>query len=125
MNSVKILHIGDMQNGFIARDGHLYVHDSELLIKKTNNFLKLLKNTDFDYIFIVLDTHFAEEYYLSEEGTQFPIHCEFGSSDWNLSINVPDFAQKYYLLKNRFDMWGFNDGVDINITSPQKKVAYD
>lgn len=125
MNRVKILHIGDMQNGFITKTGNLYVHDSEYLIKKTNTFLKQIKNSDFDYIFIVLDTHFVEEYHLSEEGKQFPIHCEYGSSDWNLSIDIPEFTQKYYLLKNRFDMWGYNDSVDIHISSPSKRDTYD
>lgn len=125
MKCIKILHIGDMQNGFITKNGNLYVRDAENLINKTNNFLKLVKNTDFDYIFIVLDTHFAEEYYLSEEGKQFPIHCVFGSPDWNLSIDVPDLSHKYYLLKNRFDMWGMNDNLDIHITSPSKRVVYD
>ena len=125
MKKVRILHIGDMQNGFIHECGHLYVSGSKDLISPTNLFLKKIKDTDFDYIFIVLDTHFAEEYHQSDEGKLFPIHCEFETSDWDLSITVPDLQHTYYILKNRFDMWSQRDGTNIKLTSPQRKTAYD
>jgi len=125
MNKIRILHIGDMQNGFINECGHLYVSGSKELIAPTNQFLNKIKDTDFDYIFIVLDTHFAEEYHQSNEGKLFPIHCEFGTSDWNLSISVPDLPHTYYILKNLFNMWNQKDETDIQIPSPQRKTAYD
>lgn len=125
MKKVRILHIGDMQNGFIHECGNLYVSGSKDLISPTNKFLSQIKDTDFDYIFVVLDTHFAEEYHQSDEGKLFPIHCEFGTSDWKISIAVPDLQHTYYILKNRFDMWSQRDETEIKLTSPQRKIAYD
>jgi len=114
-----------MQNGFISESGNLYVSGSKDLIIPTNKFLSQLKITDFDYIFVVLDTHFAEEYQQSDEGKQFPIHCEFGSSDWDLSIDIPNLPQIYFILKNRFDMWSQHYETDITMGSPQRKNAYE
>ncbi|WP_319580694.1 isochorismatase family protein [uncultured Methanospirillum sp.] len=125
MKKVRILHIGDMQNGFINESGHLYVSGSKELIPPTNQFLNTIKDTDFDYILVVLDTHFVEEYLQSDEGKLFPIHCEFETSDWDLSIEVPDLPHTYYILKNRFDMWSQRDETDIKIVSPQRKTVYD
>jgi nicotinamidase/pyrazinamidase len=125
MKSVKILHIGDMQNGFTREDGNLYVPGAQNIIDPTNNFISQVKDCDFDYTFIILDTHFSEEYYQSEEGKLFPIHCEYGTRDWELSINISGLPRRHYLTKNQFDMWSQKPGTNIKIISPLKNRAYD
>lgn len=125
MKPVKILHIGDMQNGFTRKDGYLYVHGAHEIIDPANNFLRQIKDSAFDYIFVILDTHFGEEYYRSEESTLFPIHCEYGTKDWELSIDISDLTKVLYLLKNKFTIWGEIAETDPLFTSPERKNAYD
>lgn len=125
MKSIKILHIGDMQNGFTREDGNLYVQGAQNIITPTNNFLRKVRQGIFDYTLIILDTHFEEEYYQSEEGQLFPIHCEYGTTDWKLSIDISGLPNQHYLLKNQFNMWGEKGGTDIWFTSPQRKIAFD
>ncbi len=125
MKSIKILHIGDMQNGFTREDGNLYVQGAQNLITPTNYFLRKVRDGFFDYTLIILDTHFAEEYFQSEEGKLFPIHCEYGTTDWDLSIDVSGLPNIHYLSKNQFNMWGEKGRTDIRFTSPQRKLAYD
>ncbi|NTV78708.1 MAG: hypothetical protein HGA25_06115, partial [Clostridiales bacterium] len=67
----------------------------------------------------------TEEYYQSEEGQLFPIHCEYGTTDWKLSIDISGLPNQHFLLKNQFNMWGEKGAADIWFTSPQKKIAFD
>lgn len=124
MKSVKILHIGDMQNGFTRENGHLYVQGAQDIITPTNLFLRQVREGVFDYTLIILDTHFTEEYHQSEEGKLFPIHCEYDTTDWELSIDVSGLPNIQYLTKNKFDMWGEIERTNISFTSPQRQNAY-
>ena len=63
MKSVKILHIGDMQNGFTREHGNLYVSGAHDIISPANNFLSQVREGIFDVILVILDTHFTEEYH--------------------------------------------------------------
>ncbi|HWQ67248.1 MAG TPA: isochorismatase family protein [Methanospirillum sp.] len=125
MKIIKILHIGDMQNGFTQKNGNLYVKGAQDIISPTNVFLNQVCDRVFDHTFIILDTHFAEEYHQSEEGKIFPIHCEYGTTDWELSVEVSGLPNKQYLTKNQFNMWGEKSVQDILFTTPQRKMAYD
>jgi len=122
---MRILDISDMQNGFTQKDGNLYVHDSVDIIQPINQFLKQINKDYFNFIFIVQDTHFSEEYYGSEESSLFPIHCEYGTKDWDLSIDVSDLSNKWFLSKNQFDMWSKNGLKNIVVRDEKRKVAYD
>mgnify|MGYP001190492033 CR=1 FL=1 len=125
MKPVKILDISDMQNGFTRENGNLYVQGARDIIDPINKFLHQVRNGVFDYTFIILDTHFAEEYSRSEEGKIFPLHCEFGTSDWELAVDVSKLPNKRYLLKNQFSMWGTRGNQDIVFHDPKRKKAYD
>ncbi|WP_332448727.1 cysteine hydrolase family protein [Methanoculleus sp.] len=122
---MKILQIGDMQNGFTREDGNLYVRGASEIIAPANDFLRRVRDGIFDRTFVILDTHFAEEYSRSEEGRVFPIHCEYGTKDWELSIDVSGLPNKWYLTKNRFDMWSKNLPGDTSFNDPGRKIAYD
>ena len=125
MRPVKILDISDMQNGFMHEDGNLYIPEAQKIIAPTNNFLRQVGNTVFDFTLIILDTHFLEEYSQTEEGKQFPIHCEYGTDDWKLSVDVSGLPEKRYLMKNQFDMWGESRGLDIQFNDRNRKIAHD
>ena len=125
MKTIKILHIGDMQNGFTRQNGNLYVNGAQDIIAPMNAFLRQVKDSFFDYTLIILDTHFAEEYFLSEEGKQFPIHCEYGTTDWELSIDISGLHNPFYVMKNQYTMWGEKKEVDISFPNPQRKTAHD
>lgn len=102
---MKILLISDMQNGFVAKDGSLYMNKADTLIPATNEFLSTASG--YDFVFLTMDTHFEEEYYTSAEGKMFPPHCFYDTYDWKLAINpyLMKDTPKYYMLKNSFDMW--------------------
>jgi nicotinamidase/pyrazinamidase len=125
MKSVKILEIGDMQNGFTREDGNLYIKGAQEIIAPTNNFLRQVRKDVFDYTLIILDTHFAEEYGKTEEGKMFPIHCEYGTNDWELSIDVSDLPNKHYFTKNQFNMWSEKRLHPVSFSDSIRKNAYD
>jgi len=125
MNTVKILTIGDMQNGFTREDGNLYVRGACEIISPTNQFLRQVKNGIFDYVIIIQDTHFSEEYYQTEEGKIFPIHCEYGTNDWELAIDISNLSNIHYLMKNQFNMWGQKKETKISFSCLERKKAYD
>ena len=124
MRSVRVFHIGDMQNGFIRESGTLYVDGSSALIGRANEFISQINPDFFDYSLLILDTHFSEEYFQSEESVQFPIHCEYRTHDWELSIDVSGLSHKHYLPKNRFDMWGEQEDREIAFLTPERRFAY-
>ena len=105
MKTIKILQIGDMQNGFVHEDGNLHVSGASAIIRPANLFLSQVPDGYFDYVLVILDTHFAEEYQGSEESMIFPLHCEYGTSDWELAVDISGLTNRMYLMKNRFDMW--------------------
>jgi nicotinamidase/pyrazinamidase len=125
MKKVKILEIGDMQNGFLREDGHLYVKGAQDIIDPTNSFLRRVCNRGFDFTLIIQDTHFAEEYSQTEESKMFPIHCEYGTNDWELAIDVSGLPNKRYLTKNQFNLWSEKSLKDIPFDDSKRKIAYD
>jgi len=125
MRKIKILQIGDMQNGFTREDGNLYVQGAQEIIAPANDFLRRVGDGVFDNTFIILDTHFAEEYGRSEEGEVFPIHCEYGTRDWELAIDVSGLPNKRYLTKNRFDMWSEKRLEDTPFDDPRRRAAHE
>lgn len=125
MKKVKILQIGDMQNGFTREYGNLYVKGAQDIIAPINNFLRRVSDGIFDYTFVILDTHFVEEYSRTKEGEVFPIHCEYGTRDWELAIDVSGLPNKRYLTKNQFDMWSEKTLTDVSFSDPQRQAAHD
>ncbi|MDV2480437.1 isochorismatase family protein [Methanoculleus sp. Wushi-C6] len=125
MEKVRILQIGDMQNGFTQEDGNLYVKGAQDIIAPANDFLRRVRDGVFDRTLIILDTHFAEEYSRTEEGKVFPVHCEYGTDDWELAIDVSGLPNKRYLTKNRFDMWSEKRSEDTPFNDPGRKAAHE
>ncbi|MCX6693660.1 MAG: isochorismatase family protein [Methanomicrobiales archaeon] len=121
---MKILEIGDMQNGFIEPEGNLYVSGAKSLITPANEFLRQVSSGVFDLILIVLDTHFAEEYNKCEEARQFSLHCEYGTWDWELSVDVSGLMNAHYLMKNQFNMWS-DKRAKVTCNDPVRQTAYD
>lgn len=122
---VRILQIGDMQKGFTIKNGNLYVSGAEDILGPAQEFLKKIPKSAFDYTFVILDTHFSEEYEESEEAKEFPIHCEYQTEDWELSLDVSGLPDTWYLMKNQFTMWGERKGQAISFTNPDRKIAYE
>ena len=79
----------------------------------------------FDYTLIILDTHFAEEYYQTDEGKLFPIHCEYGTKDWELTVDVSGLPHKHYVMKNNFNFWTDYQRSDIILPDLKRKTAHD
>ena len=126
MNPVRILDIGDMQNGFLQPDGRLSIPGARGIIRPARAFLRAAAGSDlFDHTFVVMDTHFAEEYADSGESRQFPLHCEYGTRDWELAVDVTGLPAVRYLMKNRFSMWLERDGSGARIHDPVRKAAYE
>ncbi len=125
MKKIKILDIGDMQNGFIRKYGNLYIEGAEDIIGPANKFLRQVRSDVFDFILVILDTHFSEEYFSSQESKMFPIHCEYGTKDWELAIDLPGFPNINYLMKNQFNMWSEKSTPHIAFNDPKRRSAYD
>ena len=125
MRAVRILDIGDMQNGFLRPDGKLSIPGADGIIGPANAFLEAAaKAALFDHTLVVMDTHFPGEYPGSEESRQFPIHCEYGSRDWEPAIRIPALPDIRYLMKNRFDMWRERGESAALIHDPVRSAAY-
>lgn len=122
---VRILQIGDMQKGFTIKNGNLYVSGAEDILGPAQEFLEKIPKSAFDYTFVILDTHFSEEYEESEEAKEFPIHCEYQTDDWELSLDVSGLPDTWYLMKNQFTMWGERNEKVISFTNPDRKKAYE
>jgi nicotinamidase/pyrazinamidase len=126
MNPVRILDIGDMQNGFLQPDGRLSIPGAHGIIGPAREFLHAAAESGlFDHTFVVMDTHFSEAYAHSAESRQFPIHCDYGTRDWELAVDVSGLPNLRYLMKNRFSMWLARDGSGARITDPVRKAAYE
>ena len=125
MGTVRILDIGDMQNGFLLENGSLSIRGAREIIGPANGFLRAVRTGVFDHTFVVMDTHFAEEYSRSDESRQFPIHCEYGTRDWELAVDVTGLPGVRYLMKNRFDMWAGKAESGIRFRDPRRSRAYD
>lgn len=126
MNPVRILDIGDIQNGFLAADGRLSILGAHEIIGPANAFLQKAAGSGlFDHTFVIMDTHFSEEYAHSAESRQFPIHCEYGTRDWELAVDVFGLPRLRYLMKNRFSMWLERDGSGARIREPVRMAAYE
>ena len=114
-----------MQNGFLHRDGSLSIHGADAIIAPAQAFLDAVRDGFFDHTFVVMDTHFAEEYPLSEESREFPSHCEYGTTDWELALDVSNLPHVRYLMKNRFSMWGQRDASGAAIRDARHRAAYE
>jgi nicotinamidase/pyrazinamidase len=125
VRTIRILDIGDMQNGFLQKDGSLSIHGADAIIAPAQEFLQAAGNGLFDHTFVVMDTHFAEEYSLSEESRQFPIHCEYGTRDWELAVDVAGLPNIRYLMKNRFGMWADREPSPVRFQDPRRRAAYE
>jgi len=125
VRTIRILDIGDMQNGFLQEDGSLSIRGAHLIIAPAGAFLQEAGHGLFDHTFVVMDTHFAEEYALSEESRQFPIHCEYGTRDWELAVDVAGLPDIRYLMKNRFSMWAEKETSGARFRDPRRKTAYE
>ena len=125
MRTIRILDIGDMQNGFLQQDGRLSIRGSHSIIPPANAFLQAARDGLFNHTFVVMDTHFAEEYARSEESRQFPIHCEYGTRDWELAVDVTGLPNIRYLMKNRFSMWEKNEASGVRIGDLQRRITYE
>jgi nicotinamidase/pyrazinamidase len=126
MNPVRILDIGDMQNGFLEPDGRLSIPGAHEIIGPANAFLrKAAESRLFDHTFVIMDTHFSEAYAHTGESRQFPIHCEYGTRDWELSVDVSGLPNIRYLMKNRFSMWLERDGSGTFIHEPVRVAAFE
>lgn len=124
MRMIRILDIGDMQNGFLQEDGSLSIRGAHAIIAPAGAFLKTAGHGLFDHTFVVMDTHFAEEYALSEESRQFPLHCEYGTRDWELAVDIAGLPDIRYLMKNRFSMWAEQEVSGARFGDPRRKSAY-
>jgi len=125
METIKILDIGDMQNGFMQTTGNLSIPGARDLIGPADAFLRRVRDGFFDYTLIVLDTHFPEEYSLSEESRSFPFHCEYGMNDWDLAIDTRGLPEVRYLMKNEFSMWSTKRKYDLSFADPKARAVYD
>lgn len=125
MRTIRILDIGDMQNGFLQPDGSLSILGSHTLIPPANTFLRAAQKGLFDHTVVVMDTHFSEEYAGSEESIQFPIHCEYVTRDWELAIDVSGLPDTWYLMKNRYSMWEKNEASGVRIEDPLRRMVYE
>lgn len=120
---MRILQIGDMQNGFTREDGSLYVAGAREIIAPANEFLERVGGS-YDLVLIVQDTHFSETYRDSEESETFPLHCEYGTRDWEVSVAVPALPNTRYLLKDTYSMW--SDGAQASRpTDSGQRAAYE
>lgn len=125
MRTIKILQIGDMQNGFVHKDGNLYVSGASAIIRPANDFLARVPDGFFDYILVILDTHFAEEYTGSEESQMFPLHCEYQTEDWELAADISGLKKPMFLMKNRFNMWSAVPESQHVMSDPQIQAIHD
>jgi nicotinamidase/pyrazinamidase len=98
----------DTQVDFMRKNGALYVPDAELIGPKINRFFSSLSPNDCSGVLFTFDTHYVDEYPLSEEALQFPPHCLFSTPGWALDCDYACIAKeipKYMLYKSYFDMW--------------------
>jgi nicotinamidase/pyrazinamidase len=122
---IRILDIGDMQNSFLQEGGSLAIRGADKIIAPAQAFLRAVRDGFFDHTFVVMDTHFAGEYAGSEESRQFPIHCEYGTRDWELAVDVAGLPGVRYLLKNRFSMWDEKEVSGLRFGDPGQRTAYE
>jgi nicotinamidase/pyrazinamidase len=125
VRTIKILDIGDMQNGFLQEYGNLSIRGAHTIIPLTDAFLHEAADGLFDHTLVVMDTHFAGEYALSEESRQFPLHCEYGTHDWEMAVDVSGLPNTRYLMKNRFNMWAEKDASHLSLIDPSQRRAYE
>lgn len=119
--TIKILTVVDMQNSFLKEDGILSIKGADSLINKSDIFFNYINKNFFNAILFTQDTHFENEYKHSAESEQFPLHCEYKSKDWELSLNTESLSSKipiYKMTKNKFDMWD-------NITDKNNSIGLD
>lgn len=117
------LDLVDLQVDFMRRDGALSVNPphclecAEEIIAPLNQFLAALPAQSLADVLVKFDTHIADEYRQSDEGKLFPPHCLWGTTGWDLAVELgtlPDRLPTFMMAKNVFDMWGrVSTGVDV------------
>jgi nicotinamidase/pyrazinamidase len=98
----------DMQRDFVAADGALPVAGAEDLLAPMTDWLTALRPDEVAGVLFTKDTHIPDIYAVSEEGTQFPPHCERGTPGWALVVDpalLDPALPRYVLEKGVFDMW--------------------
>tara|TARA_R110000868_G_scaffold190862_1_gene434831 strand:- start:135604 stop:136425 length:822 start_codon:yes stop_codon:yes gene_type:complete len=127
MKKFPLLDIVDFSADFMLPGSVLYVPGAEKTVKPAKYFLS---NTRFSYALLKNDTHFEGEYEHSVESGPFEFHQGFGTKghQYQLSLDHVNALEKYWMLKNAFDMWGSADiGIpfdEIKFHSNEERRAY-
>lgn len=114
---VEVTVVVDFQYDFLK--GVLGIPGAEKIAPKIQQRVNTSKVTIY-----TLDTHEKKVYQTSEEGTMFPLHCEYGTKGWNLfkikpatKIEFPDCGfnyaaneddenhKEYFFCKDKFDIF--------------------
>lgn len=92
---MKILLVIDLQNDFI--DGPL---GNKECIEACKNTIDIIKNENFDKIYLTQDTH-QEDYLLTQEGKKLPvIHCIENTKGWEINKDLLETIYKKYDKKD-------------------------
>ena len=101
----KLVVVVDMQYDFVMPDGALYVPGAEKLIVPMIQYL--MKETFAgSQVIYTMDTHSKDNYHLTEESKEFPLHCNMDTIGWQNVLPIPGDA--YIWVKNVFDPWADN-----------------
>ena len=80
----KILIVVDMQNDFI--DGSLGTQEAKSIVE---NVCKKITDNKWNSIYVTMDTHYTDDYLLTQEGTKLPVlHCLCFSNGWCINREV-------------------------------------
>ncbi len=122
--------IVDMQGDFVR--GTLPVAGATGIIPLFNAFLKALQPSFTKAVLFKYDSHFAGEYPLSDEKTQFgfPDHCFYGTDGQKLVLDADVIDSKItvgHMNKNEFAMWQYNklDKSRVTFTDKVEEQVYD
>lgn len=98
----KILVVVDMQNDFI--DGPLGTPEARAIV---DNVCAKIRDGEWDKVYATMDTHFIDNYHMSQEGKKLPVeHCISCSEGWKLNKKVTE------ALNSTFDIFKENKKPD-------------
>ena len=83
---IEILDVTDMQNGFIT--GTLKNDTAKKIIPAVLEEINQWKAKKNCIIVATRDTHFKDSYVNSVEGKLLPLHCEYGTHDWEIEASI-------------------------------------
>jgi nicotinamidase/pyrazinamidase len=104
----KLLIVVDTQYDFMMKAGKLPIPGAEEMIGPMITYLATLDPGEYPYILFTFDTHDEAEYLESEEGKQFPMHCDRHSNGWKNVLPIemtPDESNLFSLEKKVFSMF--------------------